>query len=247
MMFVVLLNPFSSLLPSKSHTHNTIYTTSLSRPPTQHTRYQPPKCSCICFSHRTTFRHVHPGTPPFVAPRSPALLLSHAPYRPSASWTYPHRMKPTQGKLGDAMSLDLPFPQTRNTPHWLRTHRPPPCVFAFCFLGHAKHCGDHTPVLIVMDAAMKEMKCTSCKGRGRYIKGHLDPAMSGCLRSGFIAPHASRNARFTPSSLFLRLRPPGRRLCRTGEVGGSDVYADHRSYSVRSPPALFSTTCSVWK
>jgi hypothetical protein len=155
MKFVVLLNSFSSLLPSKSHYIN------IQR------LYQdldlniilinPSKRSCICFSHRTAFRHVHPATPPFVAPRSPAVLFSHAPYRPSASWTYPHRMKPTQGKLSDARSLDLPFPQTRKAPHWLRTHRPPPCVFAFCSLGHAKHCGDHTPVLIVMDAAMKEM------------------------------------------------------------------------------------------
>ncbi|KAL3448454.1 hypothetical protein BJX65DRAFT_274732 [Aspergillus insuetus] len=71
------------------------------------------------------------GSTPIRSPAQPCPTLSHAPYRPSASWTYPYRMKPTQGKLSDAMSLDLPFPQTRNAPHWPRDHRPPPYVFAF--------------------------------------------------------------------------------------------------------------------
>jgi hypothetical protein len=130
------------------------YTTSISRPRSQHNPYQPLKTLLHLLFPPHRIQACPSGNTPI---RSPAVLFSHAPYRPSASWTYPHRMKPTQGKLGDAMSLDLPFPQTRKAPHWLRTHRPPPCVFAFCSLGHAKHCGDHTPVLIVMDAAMKEM------------------------------------------------------------------------------------------
>jgi hypothetical protein len=93
---------------------------------------------------------------------------------------------------------------------------------------------------------MKEM-CTALQLQGEgYIKVvcALRPRPRWvCFVLVVIAPHASRNARFPPSPpLCVWIRPPGRRLCRTGQVAGSDVYADHRSYPVRSPPSIFYDT-----
>jgi hypothetical protein len=105
--------------------------------------------------------------------RSPALLLSHAPYRPSASWTFPQRMKyPLENPVTPCPWTCLfRKPGTHPIGRATQDASDPPCVF--CFLGHAKHCGDHTPVLIMIHCEVRrwderDVHCTAVARGGVY-------------------------------------------------------------------------------